>query len=42
MGHKDKVRAVGKTPTAETAQEMPADNERAVVAESGLPLWWVL
>lgn len=28
MGHKDKVRAVGKTPAAETAQEMPANNER--------------
>lgn len=28
MGHKDKVRAVGKTPAAEIAQEMPANNER--------------
>lgn len=28
MGHKHKVRAVGKTLAAEVAQEMPANNER--------------
>lgn len=28
MGRKDKVRAVGKTPAAEIAQETPANNER--------------
>lgn len=28
MGHKEKVRAVGKTPAAEIAQETPDNNKR--------------